>query len=251
MAMLGDFGSIWVKQGEPALAGIDRLISAYVEGLDLVGVWAGRMPDGSVRIGHASDPSRGAATVRAELLASVWCGSERHAEAMVRIAREISAGVLPTVIISQNADNLRAILLAGGRELGIPIGDDTELLRLGIAAVTAIELELKAAQASGSLKPINQSFKTQRAAALAAGRGFQSYNTWFFGWKVNLVKAAARRAALSIAGPLHYQTQVNLAVLMDVVRSPGKGRAAPVAAEAPAMAIGDGDLAGMPALRTA
>lgn len=173
--------------------GADRLVAAYVEGLGLTPVWAGRMPDGSIRVGTSiEDPAR----LKVEMLAELWCAKPTHAQALAEAAR---ATALP---------ELQEI----AADLGILAVTRQEAQAIAVAAVAVIRGEIARAKIAGELRALNGAYKSWRLEALAAGRQFPKYDLWFGAWELEVVRAAAETARSSPSGALAYVGRPNLCI---------------------------------------
>lgn len=183
--------------------GADRLVAAYLEGLELSPVWAGRMPDGRVHVGTSlQDPAR----LKAEMLAELWCAKPMYAQAIAKTARS-------------GAPALQEI----AADLGILAVTGVEAQAIGVAAVAVIRGEVARAKIAGELRALNRAYKSSRLEAEAAGRRFPKYDLWFGSWELAVVRAAAETARSSPAGALAYAARPSLGIAAgDQVDSDGR-----------------------------
>lgn len=182
--------------------GADRLVAAYIEGLNLMAVWLARLPDGSVRAGHSQEPGRSVARLEgAVMLAELWCAKPMHAQVIADAAAGAGAADLAA---------LRDIATG----FGVSAATLDEVATIALAAVAAIEIELARAKTAGDLRPLNRTYKRLRQESDAAGRSSQKYPSWFFEWKRSLVGKVAAQAVRSPDGPFGYQIKLDLSGFM-------------------------------------
>jgi hypothetical protein len=124
---------------------LPRALREYITAFNVVAVCVYR--DG--RVGTTRDPPRDA---------NIWWCNSRDAGRLVRHVRETDGGIL-----------------AGARELGVPITSHATVLERASAAVQRIREGLSWAQRTGTLAAFNDEFRRRRLQAKAAGHDFMSY----------------------------------------------------------------------------
>lgn len=184
------------------MGGTDRLVAAYIEGLDLTAVWLARLPDGSIRVGTSLDQHQDQVQLKAEMLAELWCAKPTHAVAIAKTAASSGAADLGT--IRQIAD-----------EIGVLAVSQAEARAIAVAAVAVIRGEIARAKIAGELRPLNRTYKTQRLQCEACGGRFPKYDLWFGAWEQMVVRTAAETARSSPAGALAYVGRPNLCIAAD------------------------------------
>lgn len=171
----------------------NRLVAAYVDGLDLYALYLAAPACGRpVKIGASPNPDGVFRKLNGsgETKLIFWCKNKLHARFVVDQYRDRVGRGAGDV----DAGEAAALIQSIADELGIALETDETIRAQAEATILAVENELETMKRTGGLKSVNHAYRESRLRAAAEGRGAIPYPRFFNEYKVGLVRAAAELA---------------------------------------------------------